>query len=45
MLGIVLTVLAVLVVICLAFCHSDQSKAQNLIRDLLFLDKTTNKKN
>ncbi len=43
MIGILLTVLAVLLVICLAFRYSDQG-TRNPARDFPFLHKGTSKK-
>jgi hypothetical protein len=46
MIGIGLTLLAVLLVICLAFCHSDPGHARNSgARDMPFLDRPVKKKN
>lgn len=45
MVGIILTLLAVLLVICLAFCYSDHSQtSRSSARDLSFLDKNHKKK-
>ena len=45
MVGIALTVLAVLLVIVLAFCYSDHGKhSRNAPRELPFLDKAPKKR-
>lgn len=46
MVGIILTLLAVLLVICLAFCYSDHTQfSRHPAKDLPFLDRTHRKKN
>jgi hypothetical protein len=46
MIGIALTLLAVLLVICLAFCYSDPSHSRNpAAKDMPFLDRPIKKKN
>lgn len=46
MVGIILTLLAVLLVICLAFCYGDHSQfSRHPARDFPYLDKTNRKRN
>jgi hypothetical protein len=45
MVGILLTVLAVLLVIVLAFCHSEQSRGSGTPKELPFLDRINKKRN